>query len=231
MSAEQASILLIEDNQDIAEMVYAYLEKRGHTVDYAADGLTGMHLAVTQHHDVIILDLMLPGMDGVTLCRKLRTEAQRDTPVIMLTARDTIEERIAGLDAGADDYLVKPFDIGELEARVRSQIRRQRGQVAPETLSVADLTADLGTMEVRRAGTRIELTPIAFKLLVVLMRAAPRIVSRRELERQVWGDVLPESDTLRSHLYTLRKAIDRPFDSNLLHTLPNVGYRLAQIDE
>lgn len=231
MSEEQANILLVEDHQDIAEMVYAYLERRGHTVDYAADGVTGLHLAVTQNHDVIVLDLMLPGMDGVTLCRKLRGEAQKDTPVIMLTARDTVEERIAGLDAGADDYLVKPFDIGELEARIRAQIRRQRGQVAPETLKVEDLSADLGTMEVRRAGKRIELTPIAFKLLVVLMRASPRIVSRRELERQVWGDVLPESDTLRSHLYTLRKAIDRPFDGALLHTLPNVGYRLARINE
>ena len=120
MAAEATSmILLVEDHNDIAEMVTAYFENRGFSVDYAADGVTGLHLAVSNSYDAIILDLMLPGMDGIDLCRKLRTEARRDTPVIMLTARDTLDDKITGLETGADDYLIKPFDIQELEARVR----------------------------------------------------------------------------------------------------------------
>ncbi|MDX1432019.1 MAG: response regulator transcription factor [Gammaproteobacteria bacterium] len=224
-------ILLIEDHQDIAEMVYAYLERRGYELDYAADGVTGLHLAVTNLYDAIILDLMLPGLDGVELCRKLREEAKRDTPIVMLTARDTLHDKVAGLDAGADDYLVKPFEIQELEARVRALIRRARGQVSPEVLRVADLTLDTGTLQARRAGKKLTLTPIGLKILAVLMRASPRVVSRREIERAVWGDVLPDSDTLRSHLYNLRRALDKPFPKPLLHTVHSAGYRLCESDE
>ena len=212
-------------------MVFAYLERRGYVLDHAADGVTGLHLAVTEDYDVIILDLMLPGMDGLSLCKKLRNEARKDTPVLMLTARDTLQDKIAGLDTGADDYLVKPFEIQELEARVRALIRRHKGGLSPQTMSVGDLVLDTGTLAVRRAGREIALAPIGLKLLTVLMRASPRVVSRRELERQVWGDVLPDSDTLRSHLYTLRKAIDRPFDQPLLHTVQGAGYRIADGDE
>ena len=226
-----ASVLLIEDHRDIAEMVGAYLETRGYQVDYAADGVTGLHLAVVNDYDAIVLDLMLPGMDGLTLCRKLRGEARRDTPLLMLTARETAADKVAGLDAGADDYLVKPFDIRELEARLNALLRRARGHLAAEVLRVADLTLDTGTLEVQRAGQRLSLTPIALKMLTELMRAAPRVVSRRDLERAVWGEVLPDSDTLRSHLYTLRKVVDRPFDRPLLHTVHGAGYRLADPDE
>ena len=230
MSQSGGSILLVEDHQDIAEMVYAYLERRGYAMDYAADGVTGLHLAVTQDYDVIVLDLMLPGMDGLELCAKLRTEARKDTPVLMLTARDTLQDKVAGLDTGADDYLVKPFEIQELEARVRALIRRRQGGLAPETLKVGDLVLDTGTLIARRAGQELALTPIGLKLLTVLMRASPRVVSRRDLERQVWGEVLPDSDTLRSHLYNLRKTIDRPFEHALLHTVHGAGYRLAVDD-
>ena len=230
-SPSPASVLLIEDHRDIAEMVGAYLEARGHQVDYAADGVTGLHLAVVNDYDAIVLDLMLPGMDGLTLCRKLRGEARRDTPLLMLTARETAADKIAGLDAGADDYLVKPFDVRELEARLNALLRRARGHLAAEVLRVADLTLDTSTLEVQRAGQRLSLTPIALKMLTELMRAAPRVVSRRELERAVWGEVLPDSDTLRSHLYTLRKVIDRPFARPLLHTVHGAGYRLADADE
>jgi DNA-binding response OmpR family regulator len=226
MSAD-ARILLIEDHQDIAEMVGTYLEAKGYQLDFAADGITGLHLAVVNDYDAVILDLMLPGMDGLMLCRKLRSEARRAVPLLMLTARDTQQDKIAGLDAGADDYLVKPFDIRELEARVRALVRRGRGHVANELLRVGDLTLDTGTLEVERAGQRLALTPITLRMLAVLMRAAPRVVSRQELEREVWGDVLPDSDTLRSHLYTLRKTIDKPFAHPLLHTVHGAGYRLA----
>ena len=224
------TLLLIEDHKDIAEMVIAYLEGRGFEVDYAADGVTGLHLAVSNVYDTIILDLMLPGMDGLELCRKLRQEARKDTPVIMLTARDTVGDKITGLDTGADDYLVKPFAIQELEARVRSLVRRHKGETAKEILAIGDLSVDTSTLIVRRAGKQLTITPIGLKILMILMRASPAVVSRRELERQVWGDILPDSDTLRSHLYNLRKVIDKPFDRQLLHTIQGRGYRMVDND-
>ena len=226
----KSAVLLIEDHKDIAEMVTAYLENRGFDVDYAADGVTGLHLAVSNNYDAIILDLMLPGMDGIDICHKLRTEARRDTPVIMLTARDTLDDKVLGLETGADDYLVKPFAIKELEARVRSIIRRHKGEVSKEILTIGDLSVDTATLSVTRAGQSLNTTPIGFKILTVLMRASPAVVSRRELERQVWGDILPDSDTLRSHLYNLRKVIDKPFDKQLLQTIQGSGYKIISTD-
>jgi len=231
MSSTPGTVLLVEDHRDIAEMVYAYLEHRGYAMDYAGDGVTGLHLAVSNDYDAIILDLMLPGLDGIEVCRKLRREACRDTPLLMLTARDTLNDKLLGLDVGADDYLVKPFEIQELEARVRALIRRRRGQVSRELLQVGDLELDTGTLRVRRGGRDLALTPIGLRILSVLMRASPRVVSRRELEREVWGDILPDSDTLRSHLYNLRKIVDKPFAKPLLHTVQSSGYRLADVDE
>jgi DNA-binding response OmpR family regulator len=223
-------ILLIEDNHDIAAMVGEHLEQSGYEVDYAADGVTGLHLAITQDVDGIILDLMLPGMDGFDVCRKLRADAGRDTPILMLTARDTLEDKVAGLDAGADDYLVKPFEMEELDARLRAMLRRAAGGVASEVLRVADLEVDTGTLEVRRHGQSITLTPIGLKLLIALMKASPKVLSKRALEKAVWGDVAPDSDALRSHLYNLRKAIDKPFGQTLLHNIPGMGYRLSKKD-
>ena len=225
--AHNGSILLIEDHRDIAEMVAEYLEPRGYVVDHAADGICGLHLAVSNDYDLIVADVMLPGLDGVSLCRKVREEARRDTPLVMLTARDTLDDKLAGLEAGADDYLVKPFEIRELEARIRTHLRRHRGSMTTDILRVSDLMLDTATMIASRGGTVIKLMPIGLKLLTLLMRASPRIVSRQQLEQGVWGDVPPDSDTLRSHLYSLRRAIDRPFDRPLLHTIPGFGYRLA----
>lgn len=223
-------VLLVEDHQDIAEMVTAFLENRGFTIDYSPDGVTGLHLAVTNDYDAIVLDLMLPGMDGLDICKKLRSEAKKDTPVIMLTARDTLDDKITGLETGADDYLVKPFAIQELEARVRALIRRGKGEISKEVLTVADLMLDTATVKVTRAEQELNLTPIGHKILTVLMRASPNVVSRRELERQVWGDILPDSDTLRSHLYNLRKIIDKPFEKQLLHTIQGSGYKIVADD-
>ena len=224
-------LLLIEDHRDIAEMVYEHFERRGYAVDYAGDGLTGLHLAVCNAYDVILLDLMLPGMDGIELCEKLRKEARCTTPILMLTARDTVQDKIGGLNAGADDYLVKPFDIQELEARVRALIRRRRSEVSPGLLRVGDLTLDLATLRVQRGGVSLDLTPIALKILKMLMNASPRLVTREEIEREVWGETLPDSDTLRSHLYNLRKVIDRPFAKSMLVTVQSLGYRLIDPDE
>jgi DNA-binding response OmpR family regulator len=223
-------ILLIEDNRGISEMVGEFLERRGYGLDYAIDGVTGLHLAVSNSYDVIVLDLMLPGIDGLELCRKLRTEAKKSTPVLMLTARDTLEDKLIGLDAGADDYLVKPFEIRELEARVRALIRRDRRQVSAEVLTVGDLVLDTATLRLTRGGQELTVSPIGLKLLGILMRESPRVVSRRDIEREVWGDLLPDSDTLRSHLYNLRKIIDKPFQKSLLHTIHSAGYRLADLD-
>lgn len=227
---DHQSVLLIEDHQDIATMVYDYLEQQGYMVDYAADGVTGLHLAVKNSYDVIILDLMLPGIDGMDVLHKLRTEARQSTPVLILTARDTLDDKLAGLDSGADDYLIKPFEIRELEARIKALIRREKGQLNTEVLQVGDLTFDTGTLEVKRAGSELKLTPIGLKILSILMRASPRVVSRRQIEREVWGDILPDSDTLRSHIYSLRKIIDRPFEKQLMHTLQNTGYKLVDTD-
>jgi len=223
-------LLLIEDNHDIAAMVGDHLESSGYEVDYAADGVTGLHLAVTQDVDLIILDVMLPGIDGLDICRRLRKEASKKTPILMLTARDTLEDKVAGLDAGADDYLIKPFELAELDARLRALLRRAGGEVAADVLTVGDLRLDTGTFEVTRGGRTIGLTPIGLKLLTALMKASPNVLSRRDLERAVWGDIAPDSDALRSHLYNLRKTIDKPFDRPLLHTVSGMGYRLVLRD-
>ncbi len=222
-------VLLVEDNRGIAEMVGEYLERRGYSLDFAADGITGLHLAIENSYDIIILDLMLPGLDGLEVCRRLRKDAKKSTPVLMLTARDTLDDKVSGLDAGADDDLIKPFAIQELEARLRALIRRDRRQVSAEVLTVGDLVLDTATLRLTREGRDLQVSPIGLKLLGILMRESPRVVSRADIEREIWGDTLPDSDTLRSHLYNLRKVIDKPFDRPLLHTLHSAGYRMADL--
>ena len=224
-------ILLVEDNRSLSEMVGEYLESKGFGVDFASDGLDGLRLATDNSYDVIVLDLMLPRMDGVEVCRRLRAEAKKSTPVLMLTARDTLADKVSGLDAGADDYLVKPFAIQELEARVRALIRRDRRQVSAEVLRVADLVLDTSSLRATRGGAELQLSPIGLRLLTILMRESPAVVTRRDIEREIWGDGLPDSDTLRSHLYNLRKTIDKPFEKPLLHTVQSAGYRIADIEQ
>ena len=229
--SSDTNILLIEDHADISEMVGAYLENRNHTIDYAYDGITGLHLAVTNSYDAIILDLMLPGIDGIEVCKRIRQDAKCDTPIIMLTARDTLDDKLAGLENGADDYLIKPFAIQELEARLNSMIRRHKGVLTNEVLTVGELTLDTATLNVERSGKKLNITPIGLKILNVLMNASPAVVSRRDLERKVWGDILPDSDTLRSHLYNLRKAVDKPFDENILITVQGSGFKIVDSNE
>lgn len=218
------TVLLVEDHAELAETVGAYLESSGYIVDYAADGLSAMHLAVTQPFDAIILDIMLPGLDGLEVCQRLRSDAQLSTPIIMLTARDQLDDKLKGFDVGADDYLVKPFAMPELEARIEALIRRGKGVAA--TMSVADLTMDTETTEVRRGGQPLKLSRTSYEILRILMRESPKIVTRERLERELWGDDLPDSDTLRSHLYNLRRSVDRPFGEALIETRPGQGYRI-----
>lgn len=221
-------LLLIEDNQDLAANVCEHLEAHGHVMDAAADGVTGLHLAVVNRYDAIILDVGLPGMDGFTLCHKLRHDAHNQTPVLMLTARDTLQDKLGGFGAGADDYLVKPFALQELEARLQALVRR--GAAGGTVLKVGDLSVNTDTLQVRRGDAAIELTPTALKLLILLMRASPRVVSRQEIELALWGDGPPDSDALRAHIHVLRTAIDRKFAVKLLHTLHGMGYKIAAPD-
>ncbi|MDF1592472.1 MAG: response regulator transcription factor [Desulfobacterales bacterium] len=222
-------ILVVEDNQDIAENIADYLEARGHTLDFAMDGIGGLHLALTQDFDAIVLDIMLPGMDGLTFCRKLRTEGGKQTPVLMLTARDTLDDKLEGFDAGADDYLVKPFALEELDARLSALVRRAEGTL-PQ-LCVADLVFDVRKMKVVRAGTEIKLNRVCLKILQILMQASPNIVKRGDLEHALWGDMPPGSDALRSHIYALRHAVDKPFKTPLVQTVHGLGYRLVDSNE
>ncbi len=221
-------ILVIEDNRDILANILDYLELKGFTVDCAQDGLSGMHLALTQTYDLIVLDIMLPGMDGYQLCQKLRQEAGNNTPIIMLTARDALDDRLKGLHAGADDYLVKPFALSELVARIEAVLRRSSG-ANKRMLEVADLHYNLETLEVSRAGQLLKLNPIGLKLLAVLMQRSPAVVRREALEEALWGDDIPDSDSLRSHIHQLRQTIDKPFTTPLLHTIHGVGFRLADL--
>ena len=222
-------ILLVEDNRDILANLADYLGLKGYTVDCAQDGLSGLHLAATEHYDLIVLDIMLPGIDGYTLCKRLREDARRDTPVIMLTARDTLDDKLAGLDNGADDYLTKPFAAQELDARLRAVMRRNRKELGQQVLTVGDLVFDPASHRVTRAGQELMVSPIGTKLLHILMRESPRVVTRRDIEGEIWGTSLPDSDTLRSHLYNLRKVIDKGFDTPLLHTVQSAGYRMADL--
>ena len=224
-------ILVVEDNPDLAANLMDYLGSRGHVVDAAADGLTGLAMASREDFDVILLDLILPGLDGLGLCRSLRQDHGKATPILMLTARDTLEDKITGLEAGADDYLVKPFALREVLARIRALARRAGTVPASGRLQVADLSFDVGTYEIRRQGTLIDLPPIPLRLLQALMRASPRVVSREDLERAAWGDSPPDCDALRAHLHLLRSAIDKPFDRPLLRTLRGLGWQLAGGDE
>jgi len=223
-------ILIVEDNADIAANIGDYLEAQGHVLDFALDGIGGFHLALTQDFDVIVLDILLPGMDGLTFCRKLKENAKKHTPVLMLTARDTLSDKLEGFRAGADDYLVKPFALEELAARIAALVRRT-DLPSRDLLRVADLEFDMGKMSVRRAGRPVELNRACLKILTMLMQAHPKVVTRKQIELALWADMPPGSDALRSHIYALRRAIDRPFKHSLLETVHGVGYRLVVPDE
>lgn len=219
-------VLVIEDNHNLVANLFDYLEARGHTVDAAPDGPTGLHLATTHAYDAVVLDWMLPRLDGPGVLRGLREDAGSAVPVIMLTARDDLPDKIAGFRAGADDYLTKPFDLPELEVRLEALVARASGKRG-RMLEVADLRFDLSTLEVTRAGKPLHLYPACRRLLQVLMQASPATVTRERLEHALWGDDPPDGDMLRSHVYELRRSVDADFSPKLIQTLPRVGYRIA----
>jgi DNA-binding response OmpR family regulator len=224
-------ILVVEDNRSLVANLFDYFEGLGHTLDAAPDGPTGLHLASTQHYDAIVLDWMLPRLNGRDVLWRLRNEANCNIPVLMLTARDELPDKIAGFRAGADDYLTKPFDLPELEVRLEALVARAAGRGRSRVLQVGDLRYDLTTLEVTRGGQILHLFPACRKLLEVLMQASPAAVTRERLEHALWGDDPPEGDALRSHIYDLRRSVDGPYEVKLVQTLPRVGYRLCETKE
>jgi DNA-binding response OmpR family regulator len=222
-------LLLVEDDADMAGNISDYLERRGWDVHHAPTGPLALHLVLQQRFAAVVLDRGLPGLDGIAVCQNLRRGLSRELPVLMLTAADSLAERLSGFAAGVDDYLVKPFALAELQARLEALVRRTRDTTAPgcgEVLRCADLALWPRTREAQRSGQPLNLTRMGFDLLELLLRRSPEVVRRDELEHALWRDEPPGSDALRSHLFALRTAIDGPFAPALLHTHRGVGVQL-----
>jgi len=224
-------LLIIEDNPDIVANLYAFFEPKGFELDNAHNGIRGLDMVSNHRYDVILLDVMLPGMDGTTLCQKLREELHDKTPVLMLTARDTVLDKVAGFDSGADDYLVKPFSLVELESRIKALIRRHQNEYFEHTITIGDLTLNASQHIVSREDNVLKLTPTGFKIVKALMSASPRVMSKSELEEKVWGDNIPSSDALRTHLHSVRAQVDKPFEKMMIITVPSVGYQIIDPDQ
>jgi DNA-binding response OmpR family regulator len=220
-------ILLIEDNPSLHANLTEQLEQAGHEVDLAIDGQSGLRLALAGSHDVVVLDLGLPRLDGIEVCRRLRAQRGAGPLVLMLTARDTLDDKLEGFAVGADDYLVKPFEGAELLVRLNALSRRTT-RVERDVLVVDDLRYDLGQVRVERAGRPLTLNRVGLRILRELMRASPNVVTREQLEGVLWDGFSPEGSVLRSHIYALRKAIDQDGMPPLLHTVRGIGFRLAR---
>jgi len=219
-------ILLIEDDVRVARAVERGLTDGGHRVDHAADGPDGLIRAETGAYDLLVLDIQLPGMDGLEVCRRLRQE-RIGTPVLMLTARDAVGDRVRGLDVGADDYLVKPFALSELLARVRALARRAHGQVGEDVLRVGSLTLDRERRRATRDDRVIELTNKEFQLLEYLMRHSGRVLTKDQITQHVWGyDGESTSNVAEIYIHYLRDKIDRGFSDPLIRTVRGVGYMM-----
>jgi DNA-binding response OmpR family regulator len=218
-------ILLVEDNPRLSHSLRATLEDDGYAVDCAFDGLDGEEMGRMPVYDVIILDVMLPGKDGMEVCRSLRDKRVK-TPILMLTARDALDDRVQGLDSGADDYLVKPFQVEELRARLRALLRRESTSKAG-ILQAGDLSLDPARHTVERAGQGIELTAKEFALLELLLRRPGHLVTREMAEEHLWSDEhLVASNVVDVYIRRLRRKIDDPFDEKLLETVRGAGYRM-----
>ncbi|MGR5211595.1 response regulator transcription factor [Vibrio rotiferianus] len=218
-------VLLVEDNREIAGMLFDYFECAGMDLDYADNGELGLKLAMENTFDIILLDLMLPRMDGLTVCNRLR-DAGINTPVLMLTALDSREDMLKGFKHGADDYLTKPFDLDILEARMAALIRRYRGTVASSKLEYGEVSIDQKTRKAYRKDKLLALNPTTYTILEMLVKSAPDIVTRNEIAFSLWQENEPNNDVLRSHIYQLRNQLDKPFETQLLKTIPKVGFRL-----
>ena len=219
------NVLLIEDDFDLAETVIDYLAIESISCDYASNGMAGRQLLEDNLYDVVLLDLNLPRLDGLSLCEKLRSDGN-DTPVLMLTARDQLDDKLAGFEAGTDDYLVKPFELKEVVVRIHALAKRRSGQAT--LLCCGELEMNVRTHTVTRAGQPIKLSPIGRQLLETLLRASPETVPKQKLLSAVWGDDPPDSNSLKVHIHHLRKAIDDPFSGPLLHTVTGHGFAIRE---
>jgi two-component system OmpR family response regulator len=223
-------ILVVEDDLKIASFIMKGLKAAGYAVDHAADGETGLDMALSEPYDTAIIDIMLPKRDGLSLIEKMRKEKVQ-TPVIILSAKDSIDDRVKGLQTGGDDYLTKPFAFSELLARVQALIRRASGLSEPVRLTVGDLSLNLLTREVSRGGGKIELQPIEFSLLEYLMRSAGRVVSKTMIMEHVWNyNFDPQTNVVEARICRLRDKIDRNFERKLIQTVRGVGYVLKETD-
>jgi len=223
-------ILLVEDDAKIASFISKGLKAAGYAVDHSADGDTGLRLALTESYDTAIIDIMLPGLDGLSLVERIRKE-RNSVPVLILSAKGSVEDRVKGLQSGSDDYLIKPFAFSELLARVQALIRRTSGLSEPTKLSVSDLSMNLLTREVTRGGMPIELQPLEFSLLEYLMRNAGRVVSKTMIMEHVWNyNFDPQTNVVEARICRLRDKIDRFGEKNLIQTVRGVGYVLRETD-
>ncbi|PKH87518.1 response regulator transcription factor [Colwellia sp. Bg11-28] len=225
MNNQSLYILVVEDQQSIAQNIANYMEDKGHVLDFATQGDQGLELALTNHYDLVILDLNLPVMDGLEVCKQLRKQARHHVPIIMLTARDSIEDKISGFTLGADDYLTKPFSLEELEVRCFALSRRHLLQTN-DTLIFDQLCIDRKRQRVTRSGQNLELHTMGYRILTILAEAYPQVVSRSKLSQKLWGDEPTESDALRSHIYQLRNMLDKPFDYPMIKTMHGIGFLL-----
>ena len=227
MNTQDMMVLLVEDHHLLAETIMDYLTSENIEVDYAARGLQGLNLATQNSYDAIILDINLPEIDGFSICRQLRKNHNIDTPVLMLTARDALDDKLTGFDTGADDYLVKPFANQELVARLTALMKRQRGEVTLKRTEVGALALDSGSQRVWRHEKELMLSPTGFRILRILMRESPEVVSREAIQQELWGNDIPDTDVLRSHIYNLRKVVDHPFEFAMIQTVKGIGLRLT----
>jgi two-component system OmpR family response regulator len=219
-------LLLVEDDLKIASFIVKGMKAEGYAVDRAQDGQEGLHMAVTEPYDAAIIDVMLPKLDGLSLIERMRKE-KVNTPVIILSAKGSVDDRVKGLQVGGDDYLPKPFAFSELLARVQALIRRGSGLSEPTRLTVGDLTMNLLNREVTRGGQRIELQRLEFSLLEYLMRSAGKVVSKTMIMEHVWDyNFDPQTNVVESRICRLRDKIDRGFDKKLIQTVRGVGYAL-----
>ena len=218
-------LLVVEDNPVLRANLESTFVEAGVVADFAADGLSGLQAALADPPDVLVLDLGLPGLDGLRVCERLRQQSDRHVPVLMLTARDALDDKLAGFRSGADDYLVKPFASAELLARCQALSQRHRTG-ALHVQRIGSLCIDRRRGHIEREGRVLDLPQTARALLLALADAWPRTLTRSELVDRIWGDAPPDSDPLRTHLYTLRQVLDRPFATSMLRTVHGVGLRL-----
>ena len=219
------NILLIEDHIELATQLSDFLTSIGWKVDFSSTGQQGISLALNNEYDLIVLDLGLPDIDGVDVCKEIKSKIKINIPILMLTARDSFADKVKGFDFGADEYLTKPYDLRELALRCKVLTRRQE-LYQSNTMTLGDLTIDLNENKAFRYGKEILLNKTSFSILLMLVKAYPNPISKSRVIHNIWGSNPPENNVLKSHVYNLRVAIDKPFDSNIIRTIVNVGYKL-----